>query len=468
MITIAGDATSVLANARDLQRAEAAAAAGMLECAAAWAALHPAESAETAATTWHRGVDTELPLAGAGTPAVDRRCVAELAAAVHTSTEAGQRLIGHALELRHRLPRLWSLVLDGRVVAWQARRVAESTMALTLEAASFVDAQVAAVVGRIGPVQLDRLVAAAIGQFMPEEAERRQAQGQDTRCFTIEHHTDPDGVSGQSSVHGVLDLVDALDLDAAISDQARALAELGCTDSLGVRRSRAAGDLARRQPALDLTDVDRDPTDAPPDEPADPESDPTPRPTRRARPRQITLYLHLSDAAITGSAGIGRVGNTSSPVTAAQIRDWCGQPDSHIVVKPVIDLRDCVSVHAYEVPDRIRERIALRDLTCVFPWCARLAQPDSSRTIRDGTPMHTTDCDHVVPYARGGPTSTDNLAPLCRRHHRLKTHTGWRYAIQRPGHYLWTSPHGLQFARDHTGTHDTTDAVIPTEHPLSS
>ena len=33
-----------------------------------------------------------------------------------------------------------------------------------------------------------------------------------------------------------------------------------------------------------------------------------------------------------------------------------------------------VHVEAYEVPDRIAEAVALRDLACVFPWCTRPAR----------------------------------------------------------------------------------------------
>ena len=48
-------------------------------------------------------------------------------------------------------------------------------------------------------------------------------------------------------------------------------------------------------------------------------------------------------------------------------------------------------------------------------------------------------------------------APLCRRHHRLKTHhSGWGYTVLEPGCYLWSSPHGYQFLRDHRGTTDVT------------
>ncbi len=214
------DPGQLLAGVRDLRAADHVAAAGVLGFAARWADLHPAESLAAAATLTYRGEDFGIPIAGVGAPLVEVTCVAEFATALHTSTEGGQRLIGHALELRHRLPRLWALVHAGRVVAWQACRVAEQTLHLTPSAAAFVDAQVAAVTGRIGPAQLDKLIIATVAEFMPDEAERRRQASSDHRHFTIDHHTGQDGLSGQSSVSGVLDLVDALDLDAAISAQA--------------------------------------------------------------------------------------------------------------------------------------------------------------------------------------------------------------------------------------------------------
>ena len=109
-------------------------------------------------------------------------------------------------------------------------------------------------------------------------------------------------------------------------------------------------------------------------------------------------------------------------------------------MKPVIDLNEHIHVEGYEVPDRLREQVTLRDHTCVFPWCTRSARK--------------TDADHVIPYAEGGTTRSDNIAPLCRRHHRLKTHSAWTYTMLEPGSFLWSSPHGYQFLRDHHGTLD--------------
>uniref|UniRef100_UPI003569AD0A HNH endonuclease signature motif containing protein n=1 Tax=Nocardioides sp. TaxID=35761 RepID=UPI003569AD0A len=104
------------------------------------------------------------------------------------------------------------------------------------------------------------------------------------------------------------------------------------------------------------------------------------------------------------------------------------------------------------VPDRIREQSVLLNPTCVFPWCTRSARG--------------CDSDHIQPYDAGGSTASDNIAPLCRSHHRLKTHGGWRYTRLDPGSFLWNSPHGYTYVRDATGTADVSrDRRPPPAHP---
>ena len=93
--------------------------------------------------------------------------------------------------------------------------------------------------------------------------------------------------------------------------------------------------------------------------------------------------------------------------------------------------------------------------------------PFSPRTAtRDGV-----DFDHVKAYDRDGPpgqTGTHNSGPLRRRHHRWKTHGGYRCRQAGPGRHLWQTPHGLCFLVDHTGTHrldPTTAELILTAPP---
>jgi hypothetical protein len=171
----------------------------------------------------------------------------------------------------------------------------------------------------------------------------------------------------------------------------------------------------------------------------------------------VTLYVHLTDRSLAGDGAwedagvVARVERGDTLVTADQVRAWCGNPSARVTVTPVLDLDQHRHVAQYQVPDRIADQADLRDRTCVFPWCTR--------------PARSCDHDHVIPYHQGGRTETGNIAPLCRRHHRLKTHGTWRYTSLDPGTYLWTSPHGYSFLRDHHGTLDVTRDRRPPKPP---
>ena len=77
-----------------------------------------------------------------------------------------------------------------------------------------------------------------------------------------------------------------------------------------------------------------------------------------------------------------------------------------------------------------KRTLALRNQVCVFPGCVR--------------PTTVCDLDHTVPWPHG-PTCMCNLGPLCRHHHRLKTHDpGWSLTNHGNGTYTWTTPHGTR------------------------
>ncbi len=439
--TTVDTAAGVLVAARASRQAADREGVRLLLLAVDWAAMHSVDSIEEAAT-FPRACfgDIAIPVAGPGAPLVAEFCVAEFAAAVNLPTETGKLYLGEAVELRYRLPRIWARVSAGDLPEWRARRIARETIALSPQAATFVDTQVAGFAHKIGPAGVDRLIEEAITRFMPAEARRRRQAAADGRHVGI--HTEHVTFEGTIWVEAELDLADGLDLDAALGQGAAQLAALGSEDTLDVRRSVALGDLARRQLALDL------------------EAPEQPAPVRK--PRQVVLYVHLTEDAITGDPGglhLARVENTRSFVDTDQVRSWCGSPDAHVVVKPVIDLNDHIHVGAYEVPDRLVEQATLVDLHCVFPWCTRPAR----RLRPDG---HRADCDHTQAHAAGGSTCSCNIAPLCRRHHRLKTHTAWGYTAIERGTYLWTSPHGYQYLRDHHGTIDVSrDRRCPAAEP---
>ncbi|CAB4965155.1 unannotated protein [freshwater metagenome] len=459
--------TALLASIRSARSAEDAAAARQLDLAARWADLHPPESIHSAASFTVPGCEHEEPIAGPGAPLVAQFCVAELGTVLGITSVSAKKLIGHALELRHRLPRLWSQVHAGRVPAWRARAVAEVTIhsspALTVEAARFVDAQVAAVAGKIGPAQLDRLIAETIKRFDLAEADLAADPEDgylhvDPRHVTI--HDQDVHFAGTVRLEAEIDLADGIDLHQALAHGAATQKALGSHESLDARRAKALGDLARTQTALDLHEGaggraasdsagGRVAAESVGGRVAGEERAGVSRPDLPAA-RELVLHAHF-DASLSGDTTVfgptGRLEEGQRLLLLEQLRSWCGDSRTKVTVKPVIDLNQEKSAPGYEIPDLIREHVALRDRTCVFPFCGR--------------PARGCDVDHVTEYdhdaeAEGrpqpGPTETENLGALCRFHHRLKTHSAWRYEMTTPGVFDWTSPHGHRYRRDRTGT----------------
>ncbi len=165
-----------------------------------------------------------------------------------------------------------------------------------------------------------------------------------------------------------------------------------------------------------------------------------PRAGRRLRPGQTEIYVHLTDHTLATGTGVLRVEDVG-PLLASQLSELIGH--GPYTVKPVIDLHDAVSVDAYEIPDRIRERVKLQHPVEVFPYGTRETHP-------------AMDLDHIQPYDPLGPpgqTNPANLAPLRRFPHRVKTHGRWKVRRLDRKTVEWITPNGFAFHVDPTGTH---------------
>ena len=99
-----------------------------------------------------------------------------------------------------------------------------------------------------------------------------------------------------------------------------------------------------------------------------------------------------------------------------------------VLVDPGTDTVTQVGREHYEVPPALRRFLQLRDEQCRFPGCRRSA--------------HLCDIDHTIPWFwEDGETNANNLAHLCRVHHRLKDR-GWTAELRDDGTMVWTSPFG--------------------------
>jgi hypothetical protein len=105
--------------------------------------------------------------------------------------------------------------------------------------------------------------------------------------------------------------------------------------------------------------------------------------------RQVVMNVH------TDGGPFAKLENTRSFHSMDQVRDWC----------------QSASVHTRQVIDLNEHR-----------W----------NQGHDPTPL-LREC---------------NLAPLCRFHHRLKTHGGWTYERIAPRTFRWTSPLGHVYIND--------------------
>jgi hypothetical protein len=198
------------------------------------------------------GTERVTRLGGSGTPRVREFAAALLAARLETSPFAAGRLIADALDVRGRLPRLWGGVCAGRVRVHLARRVAQATRQLSVEAAGWVDAEVAEYAdGRLSWARFCDVVDGKVAAADPEAAaaaERRAAGDQFVRV-------------GQSNEHGVKTLYiralgrDVVFFEAMVEQVAAALEHFADTqqtdrvrESHDVRRARAIGIMA--QPVL--------------------------------------------------------------------------------------------------------------------------------------------------------------------------------------------------------------------------
>ncbi|MCA1780717.1 MAG: HNH endonuclease [Intrasporangiaceae bacterium] len=95
---------------------------------------------------------------------------------------------------------------------------------------------------------------------------------------------------------------------------------------------------------------------------------------------------------------------------------------------------------AYRPTKAISALVATRDGQCRFFGCTR--------------PATGCDLDHAIAHHRHGPTSGQNLATLCRRHHRAKQRREWTYLLDPDSGVAW-------WINSRTGSMRTTLPAVP-------
>ena len=391
--------------------------ADILRLAVDWADQHPGDRVGSSPWT-PKGGEEMITVGGEGTPKIAEFAPAELAVSLQVHPLGARSLIADALDLRHRLPSLWTLVTeDLSLPDWVARKIARATRELTGVQVAEVDRQLADIAATLPPSRLlekvDAMVLAADDEARDD---LRQAQ-LDHRCAVVSSGRRQHGPPQLPTLYARLDEADAQRLDQMLTRLAKALKSGGDTDPTAVRRSKALGLLADPERALStLTGGTAD-----------------------ARAPHTVLYLHLTESAFRrDEGGVARF-EGAGPITPAQAREILGH--SRVTIRPVLDLEKHLPADAYEFTGSLREQVLLRTPADCYPFAVRV-----------GGSM---DVDHTTSYDADGPpgqTTPANAGPMTRHHHRIKTHGPMAVRQPRPGLYVWRTPYGRYCATDHRGT----------------
>ncbi len=326
----------------------------------------------------------------------ERAAIADLAVRLSLS-EPTVRAQGHQAEvLLHRVPRIWYEFREGEVSAPNAAVVAEIVGGLPAEAWASFEAAVFAAAGTLTPPRFRTFARAARERVHTEQlAERHRHRAEERRVWV-----EPD-IDGMSWLHAYLPADGAARAMAHLDRVAASLAS-------APDESRSLAQL-RADIAVDL----------------------------------VGGVLGSGDASVGVSISVtvpvlSLLGHTNEPATlegygpidAETARRLAAHaPSFHrLLTHPVSGAILDVDRTSYRVPADIKRWVNVRDQTCTFAGCGRLAK--------------NCDIDHTVAWADGGTTAASNLALLCRHHHRLKHETQWTMTQNAATGITWKSPTG--------------------------
>jgi hypothetical protein len=435
------DARATLEAATWSVRARRAAEVEEMLVAAHWAVLHGQPRDER---------DPMTRPGGDGTPEVREYALPELAMARQTHPATLRALVADTLDLAHRLPLTWREVRAGRCEPWVARRVAVLSRNLTAEQVHLVDRAVAAAIAGHAPSTVLELAAAKVIEADPEGYAMRRETERHRRYVSLSRSDE----FGYRLLIARVTAGDAAWLDAMVERVADILArEHGHDHNRDELRSLALGWLGRPADLLKLllehTETDetedaeesRRPAWAPAhlDRIVGRLAEMSTRQLAALRPRGV-VHVHVTDEALRRQSGIVRMEGLG-PVLVQSLCELLGHAD--VKVQPVLDLAGRRRVDQYEIPDRVKDQawqLAGGDCFPFSPRSATRAEPDFDH------------CTAYDPHGPPGQTGTHNCGPLRRRHHRWKTHGGYRCRQAGPGRYLWQTPHGLCYLVDDHGT----------------
>lgn len=349
-----------------------------------------------------------------GTPLLDEFLPLEVAALKGVSVITATWLIRDVINLHTRHPKLWLALLTKRVPVFRACQLAQEAarVNMNLEQTLRFDDELDPQVGVLPWRRLLQLARGLIADIAAEQVAIMAECAREAR-FVHKHETESPAVAYLSAR---VDTADAVFFDAMVDRIADILGSRGDADTKDIRRAKAVGILATpARAALLLAE----------------QAGYRGGKLRADSPKllpEVTVYVHVAEETVMAGRGPCRVEGVGA-LTFETLKQLLGK--HRVRLTPVVQPRRTLAVDCYEIPERIRAQVLLRDLHEVFPY--------SSRSAR-GCQL-----DHTRPYVEGGPpgqTNTGNLGPLSNKAHRAKTFNHWTLEQPKPGVFWWTSPSG--------------------------
>jgi hypothetical protein len=127
----------------------------------------------------------------------------------------------------------------------------------------------------------------------------------------------------------------------------------------------------------------------------------------------IALVMTLADLAQQKGTADVEGGGTVDAATAVRIA--CDSKVMRVVLGAKSEILDIGTLDR-TIPNPIRRALIIRDRGCAFPECGRRPRQCHAH--------------HVQHWAKGGPTSLNNLVLLCGEHHRVMHHGHWTVKIK--------------------------------------
>jgi Domain of unknown function (DUF222) len=349
---------------------------------------------------------------------------------LRVSRRSAEIKLGLALDLADRLPGTADALRAGRIDLGKAKAIAELTANVADDAArAAVEARVLTRAGQQTVPELRRSLLRAVARVDPSANARRCRQATEARYLRVQPVCD-----GMAELTGRMPAEDAATVFGAVDALARGAAP-DDPRSIDARRVDALVDLCRPDGG-DVRAGFAGPAAAT-DRCTDRDTDPWlgNRAARRARRPGPGPQIRVTVAATTllglddqpaELAGYG-------PIDAETAWRIAADPDAtwrRLLTDPVSGTLLDYGTRVYRPPDSLARHVRARDQVCGFPGCRQ--------------PADRCDLDHGVPYPHG-PTCAANLIPLCRHHHRAKTHGGWRWRRDPDATIVWTAPTGHQY-----------------------